>query len=209
MSLRGLDFLRETHGIDWPPDEQFGRDFDAWSASLRGATPCEGGKRPLRLREFLQSQRLLTRKYAAAGLGMEPDSLDRLLPELPRIGLSNRYAVYRVYRRRIWSEDSCGPCRPAIPDVWRPRFVLRGADGASRGFEARDPSPLLATAKELSEQMYASTWDNITLLPLSVKHSLWLDFGKPLALSPDRCSNSSSLGTTTARPHLACRDGAA
>ena len=205
-----VDFLRETHGIDWPPDEQFGRDFDAWSASLRGATPCEGGKAHRYAFEmFLQSQRLLTRKYAAAGLGMEPDSLDRLLPELPRIGLSKRYAVYRGITDESVSEDLVR----TLPALRFRTFgthdsfceVLHGALHEALKLEIR---PLFcATAKELSEQMYASTWDNITLLPLSVKHSLWLDFKKPLALSPDRCSKLFfARHYNELRPHLAGRE---
>ena len=158
---------------------------------------------------FLQSQRLLTRKYAAAGLGMEPDSLDRLLPELPRIGLSKRYAVYRGITDESVSEDLVR----TLPALRFRTFgthdsfceVLHGALHEALKLEIR---PLFcATAKELSEQMYASTWDNITLLPLSVKHSLWLDFKKPLALSPDRCSKLFfARHYNELRPHLAGRE---
>jgi len=206
-----VDFLRETHGIDWPPDEQFGRDFDAWSDSLRNATPCEGGKAHRYAFEmFLQSQRLLTRKYAAARLGMEPESLDRLLPELPRIGLSKKYAVYRGITDESVSEDLVR----TLPGLRFRTFgthdsfceVLQGELDQALKLEIR---PLFcATAKELGDQpMYASTWDNITLLPLSVKHSLWLDFKKPLALSPDRCSKLFfARHYNELRPHLAGRE---
>ncbi len=206
-----VDFLRETHGIDWPPDEQFGRDFGAWFASLRGATPCEGCKTHRYAFEmFLQSQRLLTLTDAAARLGMQPESLDRLLPELPRIGLSKRYAVYRGITDESVSEDLVR----TLPGLRFRTFgthdsfceLLHGAILQALKLEIR---PLFcATADQLGDQrMYASTWDNITLLPLSVKHSLWLDFKKPLALSPDRCSKLFfARHYKELRPHLAGRE---
>jgi hypothetical protein len=203
-----VDFLRETHGIDWPPDGQFERDFGAWLASLRGASPCEGGKAHRYAFEmFLQSQRLLTRNYAAARLGMQPESLDRLLPELPRIGLSKRYAVYRGISDESVSEDLVR----TLPGLRFRTFgthdsfceLLHAALQQALKLEIR---PLFcATADQLGDQrMYASTWDNITLLPLSVKHSLWLDFKKPLDLSPDRCSKLFfARNRDELRPHLA------
>ena len=37
-------------------------------------------------------------------------------------------------------------------------------------------------------RQYAKEFDCLTLVPLSGKHQMWLDFRKPLYLGPDRCS---------------------
>ena len=172
--------MNNSSGISVPGSPVYGRH------TMRG---WQGDRYAFEM--FLQSQRLLTRKYAAARLGMEPDSLDRLLPELPRIGLSKKYAVYRGITDESVSEDLVR----TLPGLRFRTFgthdsfceLLHGALHQALELEIR---PLFcATADQLGDQrMYASTWDNITLLPLSVKHSLWLDFKKPLDLSPDRCS---------------------
>jgi len=193
-NLRGpcvdVDFLSETHGITWPVDAQFGHDF-ATFATTRGKS-CEHGK-PHRFafELFLQSQRLLTRRYASARLGLHADTLDKLLPELPRVGLSKKYAVYNGIIDESLSEDLVR----SLPGL---RFRTFGSHdsfcellhGALRDALKIKIEPLFcATADQLGEQrMYAATWDNVTLLPLSLTHSVWLDFKKPLALDPDRCS---------------------
>ena len=39
-----------------------------------------------------------------------------------------------------------------------------------------------------SPRLFASTLDSVRLEPLSVRHTVWLDLGKPISLEPDRCS---------------------
>lgn len=205
-----VDFLRETYGIAWPPDEQFAGDFAAWLA-MRRTVPCTERKaHRYEFETFLQSQGLLTRNYAAARLGMDPESLDGMLPDLPRIGLSKKYAVYHNITDESLSEDLVR----TLPGLRFRTFgshdsfceLLHHALHQAIGLEIQ---PLFcATADELGEQrMYASTWDNITLQPLSVKHSVWLDFKKPLALAPDRCSKLFlARHYDELRPHLAGRE---
>ncbi len=141
--------------------------------------------------QFLQSQKLLTRSYASARLGMYPKSLDQLLPELPRIGLSKKYAVYDGIIDESLSEDLVRSLRGLRFRTFGTHDsfceLLHGALQIDLGLTIK--ALYCATADALGEQrMYASTWDNITLQPLSTKHSVWLDFRKPLALAPDRCS---------------------
>ena len=191
-SCADVNFLMETNGIAWPPDGQFEADFTAWLATLPRVKTCpKGHANRYAFEMFLQSQGLLTRNFAAAKLGMSPESLDHLLPGLPKLGLSKKYAVYSGISDESLSEDLvrslpglrfrtfgthdsfCELLHKALADALRLKVV-----------------PLFCvTSEELGEQrMFASTWDSITLRPLSVKHSVWLDFKKPIALAPDRCS---------------------
>jgi hypothetical protein len=139
----------------------------------------------------LRSQRLLTRAYAAARLAIQPESFDQLLPLLPRLGLSKKYAVYPGIIDESLAEDLV----KSLPGLRFRTFgthdsfceLLHHALGKAVDLEVK---PLFCfTADELGEQrMYAYTWDNITLRPLSAKHSVRLDFQKPLSLAPDLCS---------------------
>jgi hypothetical protein len=187
-----IEFLKETHAINWLPDEQFDHDFNAWSATFRKDKPCGDGKaHRYAFEQFLQSQKLLTRAYASARLGMQPESLEELIQVLPRIGLSKRYAVYNGIIDESLSEDLVRSLRGLRFRTFGTHDsfceLLHGALRDTLGLTIR---PLFCgTADDLGEQrMYASTWDSVTLRPLSTKHSVWLDFRKPLSLAPDRCS---------------------
>jgi hypothetical protein len=206
-----VEFLTRTHGIAWPPDGQFERDFGAWFKTLRRATKCDGGKvHRYGFEMFLQSQKLLTRNYAAARLGMQPKSLDALLPALPQLGLSKKYAVYPGIVDESLSEDLIR----ALPELRFRTFgthdsfceILHGGLRDALGIEIREL--FCATSEDLGDQrMFASTWDNITFRPLSVKHSVWLDFKKPITLAPDRCSKLFYAGNyEELRPFLAGRE---
>ena len=51
--------------------------------------------------------------------------------------------------------------------------------------------PLFCTTSDRLEdypKQFAINFDCITLEPVSGKHQMWLNFGKPLYLAPDRCS---------------------
>jgi hypothetical protein len=184
------DYLDRLNGITWPVDAQFNRDFEAFLR--RRGNPCDDGKvNRYAFELFLQSQDLLTRNDSAAGLGMQPESLDKLLPELPRIGLSKKYQVYMGIIEKSLGDDLVR----TLPGL---RFRTFGTHDLFCEYLHHELNESLglsiqplycATADRLGEQrMYASTWDNITLLPLGAKHSVWLDFNKPLSLPPDRCS---------------------
>ena len=87
------DYLIQLNGITWPVDPQFDRHIASFLN--RRAKPCENGRIDRYGFElFLQSQKLLSRNYSAARLGMTPESLDMLIPRLPELGLSKKYKVY-------------------------------------------------------------------------------------------------------------------
>lgn len=185
-----IGYLANLGGISWPVDASFDRDFATFQG--RRATPCEVGRvHRYAFETFLKSQGLASRNEQAAKLGMTPPSLDRLLEHLPEIGLPKKYQVYRGIIDGAVGED-------LVRTLEGLRFRTFGTHdsfcellhGKLRAVLGIEIDPLYcATADKLGDaRMFASTWDNITLLPLSVKHGVWLDFGKPFSLSPDRCS---------------------
>lgn len=187
-----VEFLAQTHAISWPPDDQFSHDFATWSATLRKPPQCgEGEVHRHAFERFTQSRKLLTRAYVSARLGMQPESLDKLLLELPRIGLSKKYEVYQGIVDESLSEDLVSSLKGLRFRTFgnHDSFCELLHEALHEALGLTIQGLFCATADELGEQrMYASTWDNITLRPLSVKHSVWLDFKKPLSLAPDRCS---------------------
>lgn len=183
-------FLSETHGISWPPNSAFEEDFSSWLAS-RSYNQCQDGKvNRYAFEWFLESKGLLTLKYASARLGMECNSLEQLIRKLPELGIRKTYQVYSGIIDVSLKDDLI----EALP-----KFRFRSFDYDSFCSFLHEQlhqkldltiDPLFCeTAKTLGKSnLFASTWDNITLKPLSLKHSMWLDFGKPIALPPDRCS---------------------
>ncbi len=149
------------------------------------------------IERFLDVQELDSIKFAAAKLGMRTDSLRELLPLLSGIGLRTNYEPYPGLGliQRSLSED----LTRKLP---RLRFKTFGTHDvfcqlmhdALRNAFGLEVEPLYcATQDELADaengfRAFASTWDNLTMQPLSVKHQVWLDLGKPLSLTPDRCS---------------------
>ena len=183
-------YLADLNGITSPLDPQLDRDI----ANFFSKRPkkCDGGKTHRHGFElFLQSGKLLSRNYAAARLGMRPRSLDQLLPMLPELGLPKKYELYGGIIDESLSDDLVR----TLPGL---RFRTFGTHDFFCEFLHNELSNTLGLTIEplfcdsslrLGDQrMYASTWDNVLLEPLSVKHSVWLDFGKPLSLAPDRCS---------------------
>jgi hypothetical protein len=193
------DFLLELHGLRWPFERDLRTDFEQWLASLTKRPKLTGDQAPrFYIERFLDVQQLDSLQFAAAKLGMTPDSLAELLPQLPDIGLRNKYELYPGCGLigRSLSED----LTRNLPGLRFKTFgthdgfceLLRGALKASTlKFDMR---PLYcATQDEMAPaengyRIFASTWDNLTMLPLSVTHQVWLNLGKPLSLTPDRCS---------------------
>jgi hypothetical protein len=44
-----------------------------------------------------------------------------------------------------------------------------------------------AAARYTGQNDFASDFDCITFEPIGLRHQVWLDFGKPINLSPDVC----------------------
>lgn len=191
-------FLSELHGLEWPFANELRADFEQMVASLRTRPTLAEERAPRFLIErFLDIQELHSLRFAAATLGMQQESLRDLLPRLKKLGLRTNYEPYPETGLigRSLSED----LTRKLPGLRFKTFgthdsfceLLHHALREELHWEAQ---PLFcATQKEMADaengdRMYAATWDNLTMQPLSVKHQVWLDLGKPLSLTPDRCS---------------------
>lgn len=186
------EFLERLYGISWPPSPEFAEDFAGWEQS-RNRKGCGGGLvSRWELEAFFRSRRLLPTLWAAASLGMTPESLRRLLPELPRLGMRRCYQVYPNLIDESLSDDLV----EALPGLRYRTFgthdsfceLLQRTLKDSLGVEFR--AWHCGTSLEMGEYpvLYARHVDCITLQPVSVRHTHWLDLGKPVSLPPDRCS---------------------
>jgi hypothetical protein len=167
-------------------------------AGMRNGPELADDRAPrFHVERFLDVQELDSLKFAAAKLGMQPDSLQDLLPRLPEIGLRTNYEPYTGLG--LIGRSLSADLTRKLPGLRFKTFgthdafceLLHAALSDVLEFEAE---PLYcATQEEMAAaenayRMFASTWDNLTMQPLSVKHQVWLDLGKPLSLTPDRCS---------------------
>jgi hypothetical protein len=140
----------------------------------------------------MQDHRLEPLPWVAASLGMKPESLAAVLRKLPEAGLRRTYELYTGLIDKSLNED-------LVRSLKGLRFRTFGTHnsfctilhGALREVTGVQPEPwYCATSLELGEyeRQFASVIDSVTGEGLSVKHSVWLNLGKPLRLAPDRCS---------------------
>ena len=185
-------FLLEMYGLDWAPSAPLVTAFARWQATQRrpACVPSDLVNRH-ELESFVQSQRLLPQRWAAAQLGMDEQSLSALLAALPRLGVHRTYRVHDLVEKEI-TED-LGRYFPSL----KFRVFSSHRDFCSRLHDAIQTdlnltiAPLYcATSLELNDdpRWFAHDFDCITLQPVSLKHQVWLEFGKPANLPPDRCS---------------------
>jgi hypothetical protein len=192
------EFLEELHGLVWPFDGDLHADFMQVLDGMQSkpALTCNLAPR-FHIERFFDIQGLDSIRFAAARLGMDTDSLRGLLPLLPKLGLRTNYQPYAGLGLigRSLSED----LTKKLPGL---RFKTFGTHDsfcellhqALKKALTLDVTPLYcATQDELAAdkngfRMFASTWDNLTMQPLSGRHQVWLSLGKPLSLTPDRCS---------------------
>jgi hypothetical protein len=145
------------------------------------------------LEKFMRAKSIIPRKWMAARLGMDVASFEIVAGKLDDLGLRTpRYVPYDQFAAENLSEDIA----QSLPSL---RFQLVGD---SNDFCLRLHKGLhdllgisvtelfCKTSDELQEdsRQFANTFDCLTLEPLSTKHAVWLDFGKPLTLGPDRIS---------------------
>jgi hypothetical protein len=115
-----------------------------------------------------------------------------VLPLLPKVGLRRKYDLYPNVIDKSLSDD-------LVRSLEGLRFRTFGTHNsyctilheALKNATGVTVKPwYCATSLKVEEypRQFGSTIDSITLEGLSVKHSVWLDLGKPMRLAPDRCS---------------------
>lgn len=129
----------------------------------------------------------------AARLGMTPPSLNQLLPGLEVVGmLRGRYEVGAEFVGESLSEDLIRnlPGLRSRTFADHDDFCERLHDELRKEMHVPIDPLFCKTSERMDEhpRRFARHFDCITLEPLSTKHSLWLDFRKPLTFPPDRCS---------------------
>jgi hypothetical protein len=140
---------------------------------------------------FFQDEGLLPLKWAAARMGTTADGLTKLLEEMLEKGLLSRdprvtdqLVDERVVRDLTRHLPSLGDRIFGDHDDMC-RWIRRAAK-QDLGIKAL-PALRSVPAKALGATDFASDFDCITFEPIGLRHQVWLDFGKPINLSPDVC----------------------
>jgi hypothetical protein len=188
-----MEFLRDLFGIEWPPSDEFVEEYQAWATQRSFHERCGAPLRSRWVAEwFFSDNRLEPLPWAAASMGMKPESLVEVLPLLPRVGLRRKYDVYPNVIDKSLSDD-------LVRSLKGLRFRTFGTHNSyctllhntlkdATGVTIKPWYCETSLKVEDYPQQFASTIDSITLEGLSTKHSVWLDLGKPMRLAPDRCS---------------------
>lgn len=188
-------YIRDFYGLPWPFPSDLRTAFEAWQGTQRRRTSCGAGRvSRVELESFMHNKAVIPRKWMAARLGMQVASLDELLEHLDEIGMRlQRYVVYPDLIAESFSEDLVlnlpGLKFRTFSD--HNTFCQRLHADLNKQPVGLVVRPLFcATSDRMGDypRLFASTFDCLTLLPLSGKHQVWLDFHKPIKLGPDRCS---------------------
>lgn len=191
------DYVRDYYGLAWPLAADTASAFDHYRSTSRRPTKCPAGQWSRHEVEgFMVRSDVLTKKWMGARLGLTVAALDRLLAKLDTFGMQrSRYELGSEFAADSLSED-------LVRHVPGLRFRTFGdhtafcerlhAELAKAGVQIDQKDRLFcATSTKMGEdypRRFAMHFDCLTLEPLSTKHSVWLDFRKPLSLPPDRCS---------------------
>jgi len=197
-------YVREYYGIEGLAGNA---DLTADMAKYRETLPkppvCGPGRFDRYVIEgFLQTRKLLPKKWEAARLGMKPAMLETVIAR--RLDLPTPLRKEYVFYGCLIDEELGDDLIRVLPGLRFRTFshhesfcerlhdALRTSLGISEQ-DMRDAKLWCATDQALGAQgdyprRYAQYFDCLTCQPLSTAHQVWLDFGKPLFLSPDRCS---------------------
>ena len=192
-------FILDLYGLDLHTETRFLRHFQSW-AQMRGGMEVVRDDREIhryRFETFLQTLKLLTKKWGALRLGMSVSSLEELLSRLSDAGLVYCYypskdptafvgekidndilELFEEFRFRTFSDHN--------------NFCLRMHQAIEQrfGFEIEPEFDITSQSitTDRTQWDYAHDLDAITLEPISLQFQVWLDLGKPINLRPDCCS---------------------
>lgn len=185
-----IQFIRDLYGVDCANDRVIAA-FGAWLASRgKRAAGTESANRH-QLETFLQVNRLEAINFAAARLGMTAGSLREVLEHLSALGLTRQYEAKPGLIEEELKEDLIRTLKTVRHRTFgdHSSFCERLHADISEQLGLDVQKLWCATTQWLDDQReYANTFDYITLEPLSTRHQVVLDTGKPMNLALDRCS---------------------
>lgn len=184
------DYLLDYYGLRFGDAAR--RLYDRWRGTIRNGDRCGRDADRVLLELFLQQQKMTSHRWAGASLGMREDGLRELLARREELGLVPVYEYAGELVLEAFKEDLLR----AIPSLRFRTFAnhsdlcRRLHEALATGFGIRVDALPCDTSEQLGETppLYASFFDCLTLQPVSAKHSIWLNLGKPISLPPDRCS---------------------
>lgn len=191
--------LQERYGLRLLNDAALMGAFRFWGARLGLRRPLEkqGGAQidHYALETFFQNYRFLPKRWAAARLGMQEESLDDVIRVFLR---DDPLFLRQEVSSNVVSEDFVDRITHYFAPLSNRIFgdhndmctrlhkVLH--DETAFGIEVQ---PLYCvTSEALGEHPPDFAWefDAITREPIGLRYSVWLNVGKPMNLRPDACS---------------------
>jgi hypothetical protein len=191
--------LHERYGFRLLNDTALSGAFRLWGSRIRWRRPLfnQGGAHVdhYALETFFQGARLLPKRWAAARLGMEEESLEDVMGVFRS---EDPILLREPTSPNVVSEDFLDRITRYFPELANTIFadhddmcsqvheVLRTAEP----FKIEVKPLLCVTSEALNEDPPNFAWefDAITLDPIGLRYNVWLNLGKPMNLRPDACS---------------------
>lgn len=184
------DFIRGYYGLRM--EGTLGAFFDRWKSTIKGSDRCRSGVDRVLIELFFQQQKMLSHKWMAARLGMTEKSLREVLLKQQDVPLPVIYEYFEQLILESFKDDLLRAMKSLRFRTFGSHsdFCLRLHSAIEQEIGLKVEPLMCATSQSLGESpiLYANDFDCITFEPLSVKHSIWLNFGKPMSLPPDRSS---------------------
>lgn len=187
-------YLQAYYGLTWPLSDNARDSFKQYRDSLRRPKQCpDDSVSRYEIEGFMSRANLLPHKWMAARLGMQDISLAKVLDGLDKLGMQRqRYAVLPGFVAESLTEDIIR----FLPGLKFKTFRDHNAYCERLHADLKQTLQIdvqrlfcaTSVAMEDYPQRFSMHFDCLTLEPVSTKHSVWLDFHKPLNLAPDRCS---------------------
>jgi hypothetical protein len=191
--------LAEVFGLSLG-DRSWENDFRRWSKLLRRPVePIRGAiVNRFALETYFHQRQVLPTRWAAARLGMSPESLESVVGAAAERGVDLTW----MGSRSLIVENVDRILIQLLPPLQQTIFSSHNAL-CSAFHKVIDLelgvgiAPLrCVTSSALKEQQmdagdgpdYAYSFCLLTDAPIGIRYRIWLDLGKPLSLSPDFCS---------------------
>jgi hypothetical protein len=186
-------YVQAYYGLSWPLADNAGEAFQQYRGNLRRPKQCpDDSVSRYEIEGFMSRANVLPHKWMAARLGMMEDSLDELLGHLPQLGMQpQRYAVLPGFVAESLTEDIIRFLPGLKFKTFRDHnaYCERLHADLKQALQFDIQRLFCATSVAMEDYpRFSMHFDCLTLEPVSTKHSVWLDFHKPLNLAPDRCS---------------------